>query len=83
MVSMVIEARRLLEGHRAALEQRLRGTGGAAAERELAETNAAIDRIEIGIYGRCEVCGAAIGRQRLLALPAARFCLACSPARRS
>src|SRR5437660_1019099 len=53
-----------------------------STEQDLAETTAAIARIEIGTYGRCERCGGAIGRQRLLALPAARYCISCAPAAR-
>jgi len=47
-------------------------------ERELLETDAALTRLELDIYGRCEVCRGAIGRQRLLALPLARYCLDCA-----
>jgi RNA polymerase-binding transcription factor DksA len=84
MQSMVIVARRRLEEHRTALQQRLRAAASAEAELDLAETTAAIHRIELGKYGRCERCDAALGRQRLLALPAARYCMACAPvARRS
>jgi DnaK suppressor protein len=50
----------------------------AAIERELSETRAALLRMERGTYGRCDVCGGAIGRQRLLALPVARYCLECA-----
>ena len=78
MQSMVIDARRRLEEHRAALQQKLRGAVSAEAELELAETTAAIHRIELGTYGRCERCDAALGRQRLMALPAARYCWTCA-----
>ena len=49
-----------------------------ALAEELLETDAALERIEQGNYGRCDRCGGAIGRQRLLALPAARLCIECS-----
>lgn len=45
--------------------------------RELQEIEAALRRMDEGRWGLCEDCGAAIGRQRLLALPEARHCLAC------
>ncbi len=48
-----------------------------AEREELAEIDAALARIELGTYGHCEVCSGAIGRQRLLAVPLARRCLAC------
>jgi DnaK suppressor protein len=37
----------------------------------------ALQRIEDQTYGECEMCGAPIGKERLDALPFARFCLAC------
>jgi DnaK suppressor protein len=50
----------------------------AALAKELAETEAALGRIEHGSFGRCDGCGGAIGRQRLLALPAVRYCIECT-----
>lgn len=50
----------------------------AAIERELLETDAALERLERDLYGRCEVCKGAIGRHRLLALPLARYCMDCA-----
>lgn len=47
-------------------------------QNELYEIEAAIRRIEQGTYGRCEACGGAIGRQRLLALPQVRHCMDCA-----
>jgi DnaK suppressor protein len=37
---------------------------------------AAIQRLEAGTYGQCEVCGKPIGAARLEAKPAARLCIA-------
>jgi len=45
--------------------------------RELEEIESALARISDGTYGLCERCGRAIGRQRLLAIPEARYCLEC------
>ena len=42
----------------------------------LDEVEAAIQRLEAGNYGRCEVCGKPIGEARLEAMPAARLCIA-------
>lgn len=42
------------------------------------EISAALDRIEKGAFGRCEGCGRAITRERLEALPYARYCVACA-----
>ena len=44
-------------------------------EAELAEVEAAIQRMDAGTYGVCEVCGKEIAEGRLEAKPAARYCL--------
>lgn len=46
-------------------------------EKELVELDAALARIENGTYGTCQMCGGAVGRQRLRAIPEARFCIDC------
>ena len=46
--------------------------------RELADIDAALDRIQDGRYGTCQNCGGPMGLQRLRALPEARYCVACS-----
>ncbi len=45
---------------------------------ELSEIDAALARIREGVYGRCQHCGNAVGRDRLRAVPQTRFCIACS-----
>ena len=42
---------------------------------ELAEVEAAVQRLERGTYGTCQACGRPIGDDRLEALPATRFCV--------
>jgi DnaK suppressor protein len=42
----------------------------------LEEVDAAIERLEAGRYGQCEVCGEPIVGARLEAMPATRFCIA-------
>ena len=42
----------------------------------LDEVEAALERLEDGNYGLCEVCGKPIGAARLEAMPAARLCIA-------
>ncbi len=44
----------------------------------LAEVNAALARLDQGVFGRCERCRGEIARDRLQALPYARYCLACA-----
>jgi hypothetical protein len=86
MTSMIADALRRLEEYGTSLERLLSDPDGhdiEAARQILAETREAIDRIEHGVYGSCLRCGGAIGGQRLLALPAARFCGACATVIRS
>lgn len=45
------------------------------AATELAEVDAALERLDDGSYGRCEVCGGDIGDERLEVLPQTRYCL--------
>jgi RNA polymerase-binding transcription factor len=42
----------------------------------LEEVEAALQRLQAGTYGNCEVCGKPIGAPRLEAKPAARRCIA-------
>ncbi len=81
MTGMAAVAQARLLQRRATIRQSLeKGSPGARQDlaQELAETDAALERIEQGKFGRCETCGGAIGRQRLLALPAARLCIECT-----
>ncbi len=82
------EAARLLSSRRRALagagqlSQTWKPLGSSVArseaQHELVEIDAALARIEDGTYGTCEICGGAIGRDRLRALPEIRRCVACS-----
>jgi len=50
----------------------------AANQRELLiQTEKALDRLDKGTYGQCEVCGEAIGKMRLMAFPRATLCMTC------
>src|SRR5947207_1874035 len=48
---------------------------------DLAEVEAALQRMSMGTYGRCERCSGAVGEQRLCAVPQARFCMGCAAVR--
>ncbi len=50
----------------------------AAERQQLAEIEAALDRIARGRYGRCEQCSQQISARLLGARPEARFCSSCS-----
>lgn len=53
--------------------------GLSAGEREeLAEIHQALERIERGIYGRCEACSGAIDEDRLQVQPWVRDCTSCA-----
>ncbi|GEA90029.1 TraR/DksA family transcriptional regulator [Cellulomonas cellasea] len=45
---------------------------------QLAETDAALGRVEAGTYGVCEVCGRPVPVARLEARPVARTCVGCA-----
>jgi DnaK suppressor protein len=45
---------------------------------ELREIVRAVDKIDAGVYGRCEECGEPIAQGRILALPYARHCVRCA-----
>jgi DnaK suppressor protein len=47
------------------------------AQDHLAEIDAAIDRLDAGVYGVCENCAESIATDRLDARPVARTCIAC------
>ncbi len=64
------DARAPLDDEAIALAHELIG----AIEADLAAIEAALDQLERGEYGRCEVCGAPIDPQRLEAEPACRRC---------
>ncbi|MCW2750136.1 MAG: DNA-binding protein [Aeromicrobium sp.] len=50
----------------------------AANQRELLQqTEKALDRLDKGSYGQCEVCGDPIGKMRLIAFPRATLCMTC------
>lgn len=47
----------------------------AQLREQLDDIENALTKLDGGTYGRCEVCGEAIGEARLEAMPAARFCI--------
>ena len=71
------------EGATIAFERAQLSTQLAAAEAAIAEVDHALQRLAEGAYGRCEVCGQAIGRDRLEARPSATSCITCAAAGRS
>jgi RNA polymerase-binding protein DksA len=81
-VTVDIEAvkRRLHEERAGIVEERRRGLELSleeSAEYLLAEIDAALTRIDEGVYGMCDRCGGRIGEERLEALPWATKCIEC------
>ena len=64
------------------LERELAEAGTARAREALSDIDHALERLDAGTYGFCEECGVAIPFERLEAIPAARFCIACPRRRR-
>ncbi|HEY2333252.1 MAG TPA: TraR/DksA C4-type zinc finger protein [Acidimicrobiales bacterium] len=50
-------------------------------EETLDDVERALAKLDEGSYGICENCGAAIGEDRLEAMPATRFCITCASGR--
>jgi RNA polymerase-binding transcription factor DksA len=82
----IMEASRLVatddehdpEGSTIAFERSQTTTFLDDARKHLADLDSALERLDAGDYGRCEVCGGAIATGRLLARPAARTCIGCA-----
>lgn len=66
------------EGSTIAFERSRTSALLAAANNHLADLDMALERIADGNYGRCERCSEPVSRERLLARPAARTCIACA-----
>jgi DnaK suppressor protein len=47
-------------------------------EQLMEEVDAALDRLDRGVFGRCEACRREIAKERLQALPYARHCVSCA-----
>jgi RNA polymerase-binding transcription factor DksA len=60
------------------LERELAESAAKLADEAAAEIRAALDRIELGTYGRCQRCQGAIAPERLEAIPHARLCVTCT-----
>jgi RNA polymerase-binding transcription factor len=61
-------------------EEEVAQTALLSEEQLLAETRAALARLDDGTFGRCQGCGRGIGKVRLDAVPYARQCIHCARA---
>ena len=50
-------------------------TLAASLQDRLADVESAIERIDAGSYGHCEICGNPVTAARLEAMPSTRFCI--------
>ncbi|KAA1373578.1 TraR/DksA family transcriptional regulator [Aeromicrobium fastidiosum] len=66
------------EGSTIAFERSQVSTMIGQARTRMSEVAAALQRLDAGTYGVCEVCGEPIPPGRLEARPVARRCVACS-----
>lgn len=66
------------EGATIAFERSQLGALARQARLQIAEIDAAIERVSTGTYGTCEVCGRPIAAGRLAARPVARTCIDCA-----
>ena len=75
--------KRIGDGTTEAVE-RLNKVGAAnSIAATLADVERALEKLDDGTYGICDGCGAAIGDERLEAIPWATLCISCARARRS
>ena len=66
------------EGATIAFERSQVGALVQQAEAHLAAVDAALERLDAGTYGRCEVCGRPIPGERLGVRPTALTCVGCA-----
>jgi DnaK suppressor protein len=70
------------EGATVAFERQHVAALADQARDRLAEIDAALRKIDSGVYEICDMCGGPIGRERLAARPAALICVRCAAKRR-
>jgi DnaK suppressor protein len=66
------------EGHTIAFERQQAASLLREARLRLADLDDALQRLDRGVYGRCETCRGPIGAERLAAVPGARECIDCA-----
>lgn len=66
------------EGTTIAFERSQLGALLRQSQHHLEEIDAAVARVDTGVYGVCEVCGGAVSNGRLEARPVARTCIGCA-----
>jgi len=70
------------EGATVAFERQHIAALAAQAREHLAAIDAALAKIDSGIYEICDICGGEIGAERLIVRPASLICVRCARTRR-
>ena len=70
------------EGATVAFERQQIAALAAQAREHLAAIDAALKKIDSGIYEICDICGGPIGEERLAARPSSLICVRCAGRRR-
>ena len=70
------------EGATVAFERQHVAALAAQAREHLTAIDAALRKIDSGIYEICDLCGGPIGEERLAARPASLICVSCARTRR-
>ncbi len=70
------------EGATVAFERQHIAALAAQAREHLAAIDAALAKIDSGIYEICDICGGEIGAERLAVRPASLICIRCARTRR-
>lgn len=59
-------------------DEALRRLSDDSAREELGEIDAALERMSVGVFGKCEHCAGPIPFERLETIPHTRFCVSCA-----
>lgn len=79
--SAIAFGKRIGEGTSEAIERLSTTATARSIATSLADTDRALEKLEAGSYGRCDVCDEPIPQERLEARPTTAHCVTCSAAR--
>jgi len=79
--SAIAFGKRIGEGTTEAIERLSTTATARSIAASLAETDRALEKLEAGTYGLCDVCGDTIPAERMEARPTTAHCVQCSAAR--
>lgn len=79
--SAIAFGKRIGEGTTEAIERLSTTATARSIAASLADTDRALEKLEAGSYGRCDVCDEPIPQERLEARPTTSHCVTCSAAR--